>query len=92
MAQTSRLSQEELAGKLQRAAALVEVGATYVHYKNPERKYLLTGLVLIEATEDVGVIYEAQYEECISFMRPLEDFLAKVILNDVSLLRFTKIQ
>ncbi len=68
-------TQEELRRELTEAGALVSVGTRYTHFKDPEHEYLVTGLVIIEATEEVGVLYEAQYDERVTFVRPLNSFI-----------------
>jgi len=86
-------SLEELAKRLADAGREVEVGGRYVHYKDSTKEYLVKSLVVIEATEEVGVIYEAQYDTRISFLRPLSDFLAVVVdVAGTSTPRFSKIK
>lgn len=78
---------------LSNAQLQVEVGARYFHYKNPTQEYVVVSLVIIEATEEVGVCYQADYEPIrgIIFMRPLSDFLATVTNGGTVTSRFTKI-
>ncbi len=71
-------TQEELRHELTEAGALVTVGARYTHFKDPLHEYLVTGLAIIEATEEVGVLYEAQYDEHMTFVRPLNSFVEMV--------------
>ena len=82
---------EELAQRLTDAGREVEVGVRYVHYKDSTKEYVVKSLVIIEATEEVGVLYEAQYDKRISFMRPLADFCAVVHVDVTPMPRFTKI-
>ena len=82
---------EELAKKLVNAGREVEVGARYVHYKDRAKEYRVKSLAILEATEEVGVIYEAQYDTHISFIRPLADFCALVDVAGVPAPRFTKL-
>lgn len=84
-------TQEELRHELDEAAQLVTVGSTYVHFKNPTDEYVVRGLAILEATEEVAVIYEAQYGERVSFIRPLHNFLATVEQEDRSVARFQKV-
>jgi len=85
------LSLEELAQKLTDAGREVEIGARYVHYKDRAKEYVVKSLAILEATEEVGVLYEAQYDTRISFIRPLSDFCAFVDVNGTPTPRFTKI-
>ena len=87
----AHVSLEELAQRLADAGREVEVGGRYVHYKDPTKEYIVKSLVIIEATEEVGVVYEAQYDTRISFMRPLADFCAVIDLAGVPTPRFSKI-
>ncbi len=87
----AHLSSEALAGKLSEAGREVEVGARYTHYKDPSKEYLVKSLGILEATDEVAVIYEAQYGDKVSFIRPLESFCATVVVDGVPTQRFTKI-
>lgn len=85
------VSQIELAHRLQAAADLVVVGARYAHYKHPEQSYVVTGLAVREDTQEVSVIYTAEYDECIPFIRTLDSFIGSVEQNGVSVPRFRKL-
>lgn len=84
-------TQEELRHELDAAHALVEVGGRYTHFKNPEHEYIVCALAILEATEEVAVVYEAQYGESIPFIRPLSSFTASVEHQGASVLRFQKV-
>ena len=45
------LSEDELIKLIDHAKSLVEVGATYSHYRNPKNQYIVTGLTVIDATQ-----------------------------------------
>ncbi|MEK7157069.1 MAG: DUF1653 domain-containing protein [Patescibacteria group bacterium] len=81
---------EKLAQKLADAGREVEVGARYVHYKDPAKEYVIKSFAILEATDEVGVIYEAQYDKRISFIRLLTNFCGSVDVAGVSTPRFTK--
>ena len=74
---------------LEHAATQVEVGALYVHYKNPELPYRILCLALMEADEAPAVVYQAEYAEGLTFVRPLASFLEDVGDNQ---LRFRKLE
>jgi len=68
----------ELVRRLEEAARYVAVGARYVHYKHPARQYEVTALAIVEATEEVAVVYRALYGDELTFIRPLQNWLAVV--------------
>ncbi len=78
-----------LAKTLAEAATLVEVGATYVHYKSPDKPYTILSLALMEADEAPAVVYRADYEYGLVFVRPLASFLEEVGEGQ---LRFRKVE
>jgi hypothetical protein len=80
----------ELKELLQEAEILVQIGGKYFHYKNPDKFYTVLDLVLIEATEEVGVVYRADYEELkgIKFVRPVNEFCAKIEIEGKMVSRF----
>ena len=84
------LSGEELQTLLHEGASKVSIGSQYMHYK--EKPYRVTGFCVIEATDKVGVLYEAEYSELegITFLRPIEDFLAEVEWQGKKKKRFEK--
>ena len=82
---------EELAKRIEDAKREVEVGARYVHYKDPTKEYVVTELAILEATEEIAVVYQAQYDERVSFIRSLSSFVATVNLDGTPTPRFTKI-
>jgi|GEM_PF-383072 len=84
-------SQAELRDSLEKAAALVPVGDTYAHYKNPDQAYTVTGHVVMEANDDVGIIYQANYGERISFVRSLESWLEQVDDGGKTVPRFSNV-
>ena len=85
------LSQEELRARLDKAHELVEVGARYAHFKHLEQAYTVVSLAIREDTQDVCVIYKAEYGEEIPFIRTLESFISPVELVGVTTLRFHKL-
>lgn len=57
----SHRTAQELKSLLQEAETLVQIGGRYFHYKRPDKFYTVLDLVIIEATEEVGVVYRADY-------------------------------
>lgn len=86
-----RKTHEEFKKELEEAAKKVEVGGRYAHYKHPDRYYVVKSLVVIEATEEAGVVYEAQYGEKITFVRPLVSFLDSVETSNGMMPRFRRV-
>ncbi len=87
----THLTQEELARELAQAEKLVEKDARYVHFKDPSHEYIVRGFGVREDTQEVCVIYEAQYDTRIPFIRTLASFTDTVEHNGQSVLRFQKI-
>lgn len=87
------IPQSELAARITEARILVEEGAIYSHYKQPDQHYQVTGLGVTEADDSVCVMYTAQYgDERITFVRPLESWLGKITLDSGAIVpRFSKV-
>lgn len=83
------LSETELLTRLDEAAKLVAVGSQYRHYKN--QLYKVLSLIIIEATNEVGVVYQAQYGAQLTFLRPLSVWLETVSYEGKTLPRFAKV-
>jgi len=83
-----------LSDELQAAAQRVEVGALYGHYKNPQTPYKVTGFVILEASDEVAVLYEVQEEGAprVTFARALSSWLEAVEWQGQTVPRFSRIQ
>ena len=81
-----------LRARITEAETLVPVGSRYCHYKNEEHAYLITGFAILEANEEVGVLYKAEYGEHITYIRPLSSFLETVEKDGVQIPRFKKLE
>jgi hypothetical protein len=84
-------TQDDLRRALQSAAEQVEAGAQYAHYKHPELLYKVTGFVILEATDDAAVVYEAQYGAHVTFARSLKSWLEMVEWQGKAVPRFVKV-
>lgn len=85
--------QDQLLQELNSAKEKVNAGEKYYHYKHPGQFYSILAVGFIEATEEVCVIYQAEYGEKLIWVRTLEDFTAKVQKEDgASVDRFTKVE
>jgi len=85
-------SHETLLGQLDDAATKVAVGGLYYHYKNPQLHYKVVGLGVTEADNSICVVYEAQYDKHLVFVRPLASWLDKVEWQNKVSDRFTPVR
>ncbi len=85
------LPPSELKKALTEAEAVVHIGARYTHFKNPHVEYVVTGLGILEATEEVAVIYQSQSTDTITFIRPFESWIQYVEHEGQKVPRFTKL-
>jgi len=89
------LSEDELIKLIDHAKSLVEVGATYSHYRNPKNQYIVTGLTVIDATQKIGVAYHkktgSKALQEVTWVRPLESWIEQISVNKEVIPRFQKI-
>lgn len=78
--------------KLHEAHQQVTFGGLYKHYKSHTKIYKVQGFVIIEATGSVGVLYQAQYGQRLSFVRPLSNWLAEVDVKGKKFKRFKEVE
>lgn len=81
----------ELKILLEDAAKQVTIGAKYYHYKDSATYYTVTGLSILEATDEVAVKYTMDEHPEIEFVRPLSVWLETVEWNSRQVPRFTKV-
>lgn len=84
-----RLTQEQLASRLKTAGDLVAIGARYRHYK--ELTYKVLALALREEDSEPCVVYQAEYGEKLTWLRPVASWIEEVEINGKKLQRFEKI-
>jgi hypothetical protein len=82
-------SQTELSARLAKATAQVTAGARYMHYK--QQSYKVIGLALLEATDEPCVIYQAEYGDHITFVRPVSSWVEEVEWEGKKVKRFMEI-
>ena len=70
-------TQEDLQMKIDEALKLVQVGAHYVHFKNPQEHYVVEFVGFLENSEEVCVAYRALYGKGLLWVRTLDDFFAE---------------
>jgi hypothetical protein len=76
--------------ELEDAKSKVEFGASYSHYKHPEKRYKIKGLAVLENGDEVCVIYQAEYGGGFTFVRPLREWVETVEWQGKTLPRFKK--
>ena len=82
----------ELHQALRAAGSQVEVGARYAHYKSPDHPYRVTGFAILEATDEVAVLYEVQEaDQRVVFARPLSSWLETVEWQGRTVPRFARV-
>jgi hypothetical protein len=65
----------------------IPVWSVWYHWKNNKVTYCIVDLVIIEATDTVGVVYE-QLVSWIHFLRPAKEFLEQITQENYSWPRF----
>ncbi len=81
----------EFAMILKKLKTQVPVGARYFHYKNPNQFYTIIGNGIIEATEEPAIIYQTEYGDKTTWIRPAKVFLEEVEWEGKKVPRFTRI-
>jgi hypothetical protein len=81
----------ELKKALAEAQEQVHIGSRYTHFKNAQVEYVVTGLGILEATEEVAVIYQSQNADTITFIRPLSSWVETVEYEGKTVPRFSKL-
>lgn len=84
-----KIPYDQLIDMLAAARAKVEPGTEWQHYKG--NKYVANGVVLIEATNEVSVLYTSVLQPEVSFVRPVQSWLEVIEWNGQMQPRFTKI-
>ena len=95
MAGSGHKSEAELVEALDRAAIHVPVGTNYVHYKQPDwaHRYQVVGHVILEANDEVAVLYRAMYmEREVVFARALSIWQETVEWEGQTVPRFAKVE
>jgi hypothetical protein len=71
----------------------IPIGSKWYHFKSPEHYYEITGIVVIEDTDGIGVLYTSTFKPTkgITFLRPIESFLSEKETENGKVKRFVKI-
>ncbi len=81
--------QPQLSIRLAEAAKQVSVGARYLHYK--QLSYKVIGIALREEDMEPCVIYQAEYDDKLTWIRPVSSWLEEIEVDGKKLKRFTQI-
>ena len=82
-------SQSQLSQKLAQAAQQVTVGARYMHYK--QLSYKVLAIALREEDNEPCVVYQAEYGDNITWIRPVSSWVEDVEVDGNKVKRFKKI-
>lgn len=83
--------QIELKKEIELAQTKISVGELYRHYKSKDKIYKVIGLGFLEANDELCVIYQAQYGDQLTFLRPLTAWLENVEWEGKIVARFNKV-
>ena len=82
-----------LVRKIDQAKKKIKLGDRFFHYKHKNRYYNIVQIGFIENTEEVCIVYQAEFGDKLVWVRTLTDFMSKVNLEDGSIVdRFTKVE
>jgi hypothetical protein len=83
---------EDLQKLLHASSVNIEIGTQYRHYKDVASRYQVTGLCILEDTDEVAVKYISMLFPQVEFIRPLRSWLEVVDESGTEVRRFTKIK
>lgn len=84
-----RLPYDELERLVAEAQQQVPPGSRWRHYKGPE--YTIAGISIIEATDEIAVVYTPIDHPTVSFVRPLSVWAETVEWDGRVVARFTRV-
>lgn len=82
-------SQDQLSVRLAKAAEQVAVGARYMHYK--QLSYKVLAIALREEDNEPCVVYQAEYDDSLTWIRPVGNWLEEVEVEGKKVKRFTQL-
>jgi hypothetical protein len=85
----SHKAQEYFVKMLEDARKKVAVGEKYIHSKSGG-EYTVLDLAIIETTEEIGVVYQAEYGEKLKWLRTLGNFTEVVEIDGRKVSRFVR--
>lgn len=92
---SEHLTEAQLLDQIEEAKTQIEVGAFYAHYRNPNVHYKVLALTIIEATQEVAVVYQKQHGsdglKSVIWVRPVSSWLELVQTSNGEVPRFHKV-
>jgi hypothetical protein len=85
----TKLPYDQISDMLAAARAKVPPGTKWQHYRGNE--YVVAGAVVLEATNEISILYNSATHPDVSFVRPVSSWLEKIEWNGQTLPRFTEI-
>lgn len=85
------LPEDRLQNKITEAKKQVVIGAIYQHYRDHQLRYQILTIGLFEGTDEVCVIYQAQYGERLVWVRSLAKWNEEVNYQGKKIKRFQKV-
>ena len=83
-------TQSQLSLRLAKAAEQVVIGSRYMHYK--QLSYKVLAVALREEDNEPCVIYQAEYGDNLTWIRPVANWNEDVEVDGKSMKRFTKLE
>lgn len=74
----TELSQNQLSEEVKKAKQKIVIGGRYVHYKDPSKIYTVLLLAISEKDNQLVVIYQAEYDNKITFVHPFSQCLEEI--------------
>lgn len=71
------ISEDTLLARLEKARHMIDFDTHYFHWKSPDKFYIIKDLALLEADEEPGVVYRAQYGRRLTWVRAISDFFSE---------------
>ncbi len=89
MTEPEHKSHDEIKREIEAASEQIELGATYVHFKNG-LSYKPLQFATLESSNELCVVYQGQYGYKLIFVRPVSEWLADVEYEGKKSKRFIK--
>jgi hypothetical protein len=84
--------EQDLKQDLRVVGEQVEVGSRWQHYKDPAYSYRILGHAINEETDEPWIVYQAEYGECVKFIRRAAGFLSMVEVDGQNVPRFARVE
>jgi hypothetical protein len=84
-----KLPLPELAERIAQAKSVIAPGTQWEHYKGG--KYIVSDMVLYEASNEIGVVYRPLENPGVTFVRPLVQWQDVIEWNGAKVYRFRRL-